>query len=280
MTYDDYLQHWGILGMKWGQRNGPPYPLSSRQMNREERKLRKNASNMTSEELDAAIARTNKLRELNSANNEFEKTQMEAKLIKKTFKEKRLEKKVALAEKKKKLHQLDHDNTKKNQSLDDQIDELSKKKTLRELKASSVSNGRKFIGATLAKLGTIGISTLVEKLAKKWGEGTADKIYDEILTDNAAKRKAKEAKEAAEEKEKKAKEAAKEAEEKAQKDKVARTESRLSELNTLAYQAIKQDQKAGRIKQDIDVNDFINRQKALVSYWLISENLNNPYKKD
>lgn len=42
MNKKEYLKHWGIPGMKWGERNGPPYPLSSSQMSSEERKHRIN----------------------------------------------------------------------------------------------------------------------------------------------------------------------------------------------------------------------------------------------
>ena len=32
----DYISHEGILGMKWGRRNGPPYPLGAKQKSKEE----------------------------------------------------------------------------------------------------------------------------------------------------------------------------------------------------------------------------------------------------
>lgn len=76
-NYNDYLQHWGILGQKWGQRNGPPYPLSSAKMNAAERKQAKlsrkaekkeqrrksDVKNMSDAELDKALGRLRKEQE-------------------------------------------------------------------------------------------------------------------------------------------------------------------------------------------------------------------------
>lgn len=36
---EEYLAHHGISGQKWGQKNGPPYPLGSSQLSAKERKL-------------------------------------------------------------------------------------------------------------------------------------------------------------------------------------------------------------------------------------------------
>lgn len=40
MDSKNELQHHGIFGMKWGQRNGPPYPLSYAQKNVAEKRAR------------------------------------------------------------------------------------------------------------------------------------------------------------------------------------------------------------------------------------------------
>lgn len=40
-TYNDWLAHHGILGQKWGERNGPPYPLSGGDYSESEKKALK-----------------------------------------------------------------------------------------------------------------------------------------------------------------------------------------------------------------------------------------------
>lgn len=69
----EFLEHYGVTGMKWGVQNGPPYPLDSegkaalkkqRAEDRAEKRDRKNAEKrrrtMSDEELDARIKRLEK----------------------------------------------------------------------------------------------------------------------------------------------------------------------------------------------------------------------------
>lgn len=46
----NYLAHHGILGQKWGQRNGPPYPLDSESKSAEEKKHGSSSGNGATKE--------------------------------------------------------------------------------------------------------------------------------------------------------------------------------------------------------------------------------------
>lgn len=50
-TYNDWLAHHGIPGMKWGERNGPPYPLTPMQYTKEELKEKRKAASGYNKEL-------------------------------------------------------------------------------------------------------------------------------------------------------------------------------------------------------------------------------------
>lgn len=83
MAYNTaYLQHHGINGMRWGKRNGPPYPLSDKQVTKmKKQSIRQKAKTLSDDELNKQINRLRKEQEyikLTSsditAGNEFIKT--------------------------------------------------------------------------------------------------------------------------------------------------------------------------------------------------------------
>lgn len=59
-TYSDWLAHHGIPGMHWGERNGPPYPLSTPQYTKEELKAKKKAARGYNKEIRKAEGRLRK----------------------------------------------------------------------------------------------------------------------------------------------------------------------------------------------------------------------------
>lgn len=85
--YRGYLSHHGIKGQKWGEQNGPPYPLSTRVHNmvvkgrqkraekrrqkilHDPKKLTKHATEFSKEEIDAAVA---KIDSINNAKKRIE----------------------------------------------------------------------------------------------------------------------------------------------------------------------------------------------------------------
>lgn len=65
----DYISHEGILGMKWGRRNGPPYPLGAKHKSKEEIirdidavQAYRRLSEFDDKELDQLVNRINKKR--------------------------------------------------------------------------------------------------------------------------------------------------------------------------------------------------------------------------
>ncbi len=83
-AHNDYLAHHGVLGQKWGKRNGPPYPLNASDHSSSENKTgwrkslnsgthedyskahsKESVKNMSDKELNKVVNRLNKEKEYN-----------------------------------------------------------------------------------------------------------------------------------------------------------------------------------------------------------------------
>lgn len=113
--YREYLSHHGIKGQHWGEKNGPPYPLSQRIHNavvrgkqkraekrrskilHDPKKLTKHASEFTKEEIDAAVS---KIDSINQAKSRIKQTKRDIKnQAKQAAKEQAIKNKAAAKQK-------------------------------------------------------------------------------------------------------------------------------------------------------------------------------------
>ena len=76
MTYKDYLAHYGIKKMKWGKRNGPPYPLTDLQRSAEE--VRENPTSISAKRL-ARIGKNSRFNQTGATGGTIGKSKSEGK---------------------------------------------------------------------------------------------------------------------------------------------------------------------------------------------------------
>lgn len=135
MTYEDYLQHFGIQGMRWGRRNGPPYPLSRRNMTAAERQ----ANPKSSDPVDRPSDKKSKSIKVDTPTGE--KTVPEAKPAKEMS----------------------------DKELNAALDRMKKEKELRTLETNDVTKGKRWVQALLLTAGGVAAGTYAAGLGKKVG---------------------------------------------------------------------------------------------------------------
>lgn len=261
-SYEDYLQHWGILGMKWGQRNGPPYPLNSRQMNASERKqnVAKGDDPKTrklkaeNEKLKLQLADKKKAEKLAAKAYKLEKKAL--KEVDKQFKDSDSRKLV-----KKKARDLD------DAELQTAINRFKKEQEFRSYQpVGVVTRGARFVKAVIASAGSKYITNLFDTVAKK----ASDNLADEIV--NGKKKRA----EAAEK-------ARKEAQEKAEKDRKAEEQREYNVARKMAYdQAFANAAKMAPTGEQKNISDVVAYNayiETTVNHILQSQGFESWYKK-
>lgn len=214
--YRGYLSHHGIKGQKWGEQNGPPYPLSNKIHNmivrgkqkraakrrekilHDPRKLSKHASEFTKEEIDAAVE---KIDSINQAKrritpNKREKAQANreaAKLTDKMNKDRAKQQKKADDKMTKKIEKYApnvtalEQNVKKfnQQELEEALRRLNNKDRMFETKMNRLNRPKKFLDIGVGYLDTIkrGIEAITG-LEKAMGLENPNKLtYDELHND-------------------------------------------------------------------------------------------------
>lgn len=146
MTYDEYLQHHGIPGMRWGRRNGPPYPLLRRSMSSAEKKANPVSTNSSASNSDAG-KKQEPVSGVKVETPAGDKTVSNSKPVKDMS----------------------------DKELNQTIDRMKKEKEYRTLASQDITKGSAWAKAFLMVSGGVALSTIAAKLGKDVGEGVYGK---------------------------------------------------------------------------------------------------------
>ncbi len=263
-TYNDYLQHWGILGMKWGKRNGPPYPLSSSQMNSSERK--QNVAKGDDPRIKKLSTENEKLKSQLADKRKAEKLAAKAyKLEKKTLKQIDKDEKEALKENDARKLTRQKAKDLNNAQLQLAIERFRKEQEFNRYKpVNPIAKGANFVKGVIVNAGSMYISNLFNSVAKK----ASDNLADEIV--NGGKRRKKEAEEKAEK-----------AREKAEKERKAEEEREYNVAYQIAYDRAFQnavDRVPNTGTTAAEINSYNQYVESYVNHMLQSQGFESKYK--
>lgn len=165
MVYDStYLSHHGILGQKWGDKNGPPYPLKKSAYSSAEKSARKS----TISRINSAINTRNKRREEERVKKAEEKKQAEEK----SKQEEREQLKQSVMKSRSPAMIYKHADLFTTDELNQLSNRLSAENKIKNLDTTFVEKGKKFI-ATADTIGTsLGKAAIVVE--------NGIKIYDNV----------------------------------------------------------------------------------------------------
>ena len=155
MTYEEYLQHHGIAGMRWGRRNGPPYPLLRRNMSSAERKENPATGNSSQETVKSQKPE----KQVNVQTESGVRTNPGAKGVKQMT----------------------------NEELKDSLNRMENEKKYREYAQKDISDPKNFIKNILIGMGAIGITTIAFGVAEKGGKWVLDKMSSKQKEDASNK---------------------------------------------------------------------------------------------
>lgn len=153
MSYDDYLKHHGILGMRWGRRNGPPYPLLRRNMSSAERK----ETPATSNNSPSGDGKDSTKKEVTSG------VKVDTPTGEKTVSDNIPLRKMS------------------DKDLDQAISRMKKEKEYRTLASQDITKGKAWVKGVLGVGGAVALSTYIAKAGKDVGEGAYGKTKKWVL---------------------------------------------------------------------------------------------------